>query len=308
MKQKLRLLLPTLLLLQNCMAVGQTRHVTKQENLVYGMISGMALLMDVYQPEKSNHRAILYINGSAWGYAYQQVYNQPSLKEDYTSDTAYSGKWAQALVQKGYTLFIINHRFAPSFGFPEIFYDCQRAVRFIRYHAKNFKIDPNHIGVMGHSSGAYLSALLGVTDTLVAKPETGIDSVSSKVQAVVALATPFDLSDFNRREDSSMARDFIAQVLINYLKELPEKKDGEFVLSGRYAQASPVTYVSSDDAPFLIYYSDDDPLIPARQGPAMYQKLKAAGIATRLVLRRKESHTPSPDMEEVDKWFKQYLK
>ena len=82
--------------------------------------------MDIYQPEKSNHVGIIFINGSGFGYlnGYQKVYNQVPLKEDYYLDSTYGGKWAQMLVAKGYTIFFINHRFALGFHFPDIFYDC----------------------------------------------------------------------------------------------------------------------------------------------------------------------------------------
>ncbi len=129
----------------------QNPKVIKHENVVYGMIAGMALLMDVYQPEKNNHLGIVYIVGSGFGAPalYQKIYNQVPLKDDYFLDSAYSGKWIKILNNEGYTVFVINHRFAPPFHFPEIFYDCQRAVRFIRYGAKTYSIDANHIGAMG---------------------------------------------------------------------------------------------------------------------------------------------------------------
>lgn len=48
------------------------------------MISGMALLMDVYQPEDSNQMGIIYIAGSGFGFGedYQKIYNQFPLKDD----------------------------------------------------------------------------------------------------------------------------------------------------------------------------------------------------------------------------------
>ena len=90
--------------------------------------------------------------------------------------------------------------------------------------------------------------------------------------------------------------------------ELPQLYKNEFVSSGKYAQASPLSFISKDDAPFLIYYSDDDPVIPAREATLIYQKLKENNVPVKIVLKPKEGHLPKPDMEEVDKWFKQYLK
>src|SRR5690242_4451712 len=187
---------------------GQGQKAIVHQNVVYGMISGMALLMDVYQPAKSNHLGIIYIPGSAYGMVdiYEREYNQVPLKDDYLLDTAYSGKWAHELVSKGYTVFVINHRFTPAFHYPDIFYDCQRAVRFIRYNAKKYGIDPNHIGAMGHSSGACLSSMLGVRDTVIKKTESPVDGMSSRVQTVVALAPGvFDFLDLVKNPDTIAA-------------------------------------------------------------------------------------------------------
>ena len=35
-------------------------------NIVYGMHSGLALLLDVHQPDHSNGHGVIYINGSGW--------------------------------------------------------------------------------------------------------------------------------------------------------------------------------------------------------------------------------------------------
>jgi len=37
--------------------------------------------------------------------------------------------------------------------------DLQRAIAYTRYHAKDWNIDPNKIGVIGFSAGAHLSAM-----------------------------------------------------------------------------------------------------------------------------------------------------
>ena len=297
-----------LLLIMSSATFGQTNKIIKKGNIVYGSVSNLALLMDVYQPERSNNKAIIFIHGSAWGYVYPKGYEQPQLKEDYNTDTSYGGKWVRSLLQKGYSVFVINHRFVPQFQFPEIFADCQRAVRFVRYHAKEYNIDPAHIGAMGHSSGGNLSAMLGVADGI--KPGAkGIDSLSASVQAVVTLATPFDLADINKPEDSAVDRSFVLSVVNAYLGGLPGiDGNGGFVSNQKSAAASPPYHVTKDDAPMLIYYSDDDPVIPVRHQISMYNKLKETGVPVKLVERKNQGHGPMPDMEEVDTWFKQHLK
>lgn len=289
-------------------AVSQQTKNRKIENVIYGMASGTALLMDVYTAANPKHKAIIFIPGSAWGFPYPQNYDQPQLKDDVIFDSNYVGKWIKALVQDGFTVFVINHRFTPQFHYRDIIKDCERAVKYVRYNAKEFNIDPNHIGAMGHSSGANLVSMLGVKDDDATKSKSPVDSVSSKVQAVVTLAAPFDLSDINQMEDSLMANNYILAAIDAYMDGLPALKNGAFILSGKYADASPYSFVTKDDAPALIFYSDNDPVIATRQAKKMYEKLQQNNIPSKLIVSHKAGHEPIPDMKVVGNWFDQYLK
>ncbi len=289
-------------------AFSQKQQYKQTDNVVYGMVSGTALLMDVYQPSSANDKAILYIPGSGFGIGYEDHYNQFSLKDDVILDSAYTGKWVHALVEKGYTVFVINHRFTPRFQFADIFNDCKQAVRYIRSHAKQYNVDPVNIGAMGHSSGGNLSSLLGTADENHTTAKGKEDSISFRVQAVVALATPFDLSDYNRLQDTAIIFDLIEPMQKTYLGSLPAQQNGQPLLTGIYADASPLALVSKEDAPTLIYYSDNDPLIPTRQSQNMYKILQKNHVPTAIFLSSQSVHNPIPDMNEVDKWFKKYLK
>lgn len=307
--KRIKLLLPLLVIATtNLKSLSQEASFKKIENVVYGMVSGAALLMDVYVPSKTNHKGIVFIPGSAWGFAYPINYNQESLKDDITLDSNYAGKWEKSLVENGYTVFVINHRFSPKFQFQDIIEDCRRAVRYIRYNAAEFMIDPVHIGAMGHSSGANLASVLGVSDSTYFANKSAVDSVSSKVQAVVALAAPFNLADIDKPEDSTMDNNFVLSAITAYMGSLPAKKTGDFVLSGKYINASPYALVTKDDAPTLIYYSDDDPVISTRQANNMYERLVQSSVPAKIVLSRNTGHNPLPNMTEVCNWFEKYLK
>ena len=306
--KKSKCVLLFIFLLQSLILFAQVNKITKQENVIYGMVSGAALLMDIYQPSPSNHMGILVIPGSAYGYVYEDFYGQQELKTDYLQDSNYLGKWAQALAQDGYTVFVINHRFAPAFHAPEIIADCRRAVRFIRFNAGKYAIDSKKIGAFGHSSGASLSAFLGVSDTIIQNTEDPVERVSSKVQAVVTLAAPFDLSDFNKKADTAIDNSFDLKMMESFMGELPPLNEDTFFLSGKYAAASPLAQVSKNAAPMLIYYSDNDPLIPQRQAQNMYRKLRENGVPSKIIMTTQTGHTPLPDMNEVDTWFREYLK
>lgn len=288
--------------------VTQATEVKKFENVVYGMVSGASLTMDIYKPEHSNKIGIITIPGTAYGYAYSTDYNQSSITENFAKDSLYFGKYALMLVEKGYTIFVINHRLAPAFRYTDIFEDCQRAVRFIRFNADKFDINPNNIGAFGYSSGATLCSMLGVKDLDKNISQTGIDAVSSKVQSVVTLAARFDLTDFNKKEDTAIQNPIITRVLFNYIGELPMADNNGYIFSGKHAEASPLTYVDKEDASFLIYSAYNDPLVPHRQETNMYKKLISNGVEAKLNLSNEGGHFPVPNLQEIDNWFLKHLK
>src|SRR5215218_213913 len=76
-------------------------------NVVYGMYSGLALLLDVYVPDRPNGYGVVFISGSGW--SAPLGYGAPGLKSMQVSD------WSPELLGAGYTVFAINHRATPRF-------------------------------------------------------------------------------------------------------------------------------------------------------------------------------------------------
>ena len=60
--------------------------------------------------------------------------------------------------------------------------------------------------------------------------------------------------------------------------------------------ASPLTYISSDDPPFLILHSSDDPVVPSSSSQTVYEDLRAAGVPATLVIVDHDKHHFLPDM------------
>ena len=115
-----------------------------EKNVVYGMYSGLALLMDVYRPDAPNGFGLVVIPGSGWEAPLD--FNAEQLKESYEIQTILG---IESIVNAGYTAFVINHRATPRFKYPAPIEDAQRAVRFVRHHADTYGIDPARIGPVG---------------------------------------------------------------------------------------------------------------------------------------------------------------
>ncbi|HEX3048560.1 MAG TPA: alpha/beta hydrolase [Bacillota bacterium] len=79
---------------------------------------------------------------------------------------------AEWLNEIGITAFILNYRLLP---YPPIaaVKDAVRAVRYLRYHAQEFDIDPDRIGMIGFSGGGNFSASVGTSfDNEIIEPNS----------------------------------------------------------------------------------------------------------------------------------------
>lgn len=170
---------------------------------------------------------------------------------------------ARGLAERGYTTAAISYRLAPQDTFPAQIHDCQAAVRWLRTNAAKFKVDPDRIGGYGYSAGGHLVALLGALDDDDFREE-GVpkDAPSARLQIVVAGGAP---CDFRMLPSDS-------QRLAYWLGGTPADKPDA------YRQASPATYVTSDDPPMFFFHGGADEIVPIRSPKQMVEKLQAAGV------------------------------
>ena len=260
-------------------------------NIVFGNVANASLLMDVFRPSQPNGIGIIFISGGGWGWPDKQQYfhdyDDPPLRKDAQLDYKMAGRLVQGLVARGYTVFSIDNRFVPETHFPGIFYDAQRAVRFIRASAARYGIDPQKLGAIGHSSGAHLASLLGVKDTVIDDPKhRPYQQGSSQVQAVVDLAGPMDMS----------------------MLGVPEHRREFEPIFGPAPAASPITFVTARSAPMLIYQGEKDPIVLKESATMMAARLKEAGVPYQLNMRPNQGHSPDYDLDEIDAWFRRFLK
>lgn len=273
--RNLAVLIIALMLLSACGKV-QSKSSTEpgakiDRNVVYGMYSGLALVMDVYYPEKPNGYGIVFISGSGWT-------RELSLDATPLTQTGQETIYAVPLQQAGYTVFNLNHRAAPRFRYPAPVEDVQRAVRFIRHNAGEFGIHAKHIGAMGGSSGAHLVSMLATMDgNGDPNDPSAVNRESAKVQCVVTRAAPMDLREnpeaplFGFRGNAAKPGTVEKKMLID---------------------ASPITYVSADDPPFLLIHGDADPVVPYEWSVSMHKALNEAGVKAELMTVPGGGHGP----------------
>lgn len=86
---------------------------------------------------------------------------------------------AQWLNSFGYDAFVVDYRVSP-YRHPVELTDANRAVRFVRFHASEYGINPRKIGVLGFSAGGHLAASASLHCEKIENPADEIDRSSAK--------------------------------------------------------------------------------------------------------------------------------
>lgn len=230
-------------------------EIENRTDVVYGTVDGEDLLLDLALPKglEGPAPALIFIHGGGW---------QGGKRQDFAPMT-------REFAASGYVAATITYRLAPSHPFPAQVEDCKCAVRWMRAHSGELKIDPERLGVLGGSAGGHLATMLGVMDTADGlEGEGGWPDQSSKVQAVVNFVGPVNLiGDFPEISDN---------ILKVFLNGTPEERED------LYRQASPITYVNKGDAPMLVFAGTKDPLVPFDQAIQMVSALDKAEVPGRV--------------------------
>jgi len=202
--------------------------------------------LDYAAPAESNSPlpAIVMIHGGGW------------IEGDKSSFIPYCVAWAQ----RGYFVATINYRLAKKDRptFPEAISDCKCAVRWLRAHATELKIDPKRIGAYGNSAGGHLALMLDILSKET-QSKLGIDfegdgpwkDQSSDVCSVVSDSGPVNL-DPNVLGNGGLRGDY--DLLFGSKTPPPD----------RVAAGSPVTYApqARGFSPFLMLYGSLDGQVP----------------------------------------------
>ncbi len=86
----------------------------------------------------------------------------------------------EMLNRGGYSAVMLNYRVAP-YAHPVFNLDAQRAIRTIRFHAAEWKIDPEKIGTIGFSAGGHLCCMTALCYDDGLPEGDAIDRVSCRI-------------------------------------------------------------------------------------------------------------------------------
>lgn len=245
--------------------------VIKVADQTYAQYGTRCLKLDLYLPssQRQGERfpTVIIVHGGGW---------RSGFRSEFVP-------MASRLAQRGYAAVTISYRLSGEALYPAAIHDTRAAVRWVRAHANDYRLDPNRFALAGGSAGGQIASLAGVTGNLDRfDPGAANSSVSSAVQAIVSID---GLSDFTSEA---------ARVNEDDPKKNPSAAGMWF--GGRYAEksalwaeASPIRYVHAGMPPILFVDSAQPRFAVGRD--EMIEKMKVVGADSEVVFIKDTPHS-----------------
>jgi acetyl esterase/lipase len=245
--------------------------VTVERDIVFHEVADVQLKLDLAKPDGPGpFPAVVCIHGGAW--------QRGSRTHLSVANALFNGRsLIEQIAERGYVVVSVSYRLAPKFTFPAQIEDVKASVRWVRNNAAKYRIDPARVAGVGFSAGGHLVNLLGTTDPKDELEGPALkDAPSTRLKAVVSYFGPTDfLAHENQPREAleGMEKYFLKPFLGVTFTENPEA----------YKKASPITYVTADDPPFLFFHGTRDPLVPMDQSHRMAKKLQSVGVSAKVI-------------------------
>lgn len=217
--------------------------------------------LDVYCPENANGAAVVICPGG--GYR--------GLAQDHEGKQI-----AQYYTSIGVSAFVLTYRHGGNgYHHPIPLNDAKRAIRWVRDHAEEYRIDPNRIGITGFSAGGHLaSSAATLFDKGNPDAEDKIDRASSRPNFLVLGYPVISLSDT-----------FIHQGSRNNLLG-PDKQNDNTLAN----QLSSQNNVTPETPPTFIFQTDEDTVVPAENAVSFYLALRKNKVPAEMHIYQNGPH------------------
>ncbi len=247
--------------------------------VVYGTGGGRELRLALYVPSHGGgpFPAVVFVHGGGWR----------------SGSASHFSRQAMILAEAGYVSACIEYRLTGEAPFPAQIEDVKCAIRFLRAHAVQYKVDKTRIAVAGGSAGGHL-ALLAASSGGDARLEGngGWQDQLSGVQAGAGFNPVVKLEH--------KGRGLGLQLIGTGYERNPQA----------YRAAEPETYLDPDDPPVIVLHGTADVTVPYGEAVYYVSKLRSLGIAAELHTAFDVGHAwfnKSPYMEQTTQSFLKFL-
>jgi len=172
---------------------------------------------------------------------------------------------ASYLNSLGIAAFVLRSRLGPRYHHPIELGDAQRAIRTLRAHAAEWRLDPARIGIMGFSAGGHLAMTASTKfDAGNAGAADSVDRANSRPDFTVLGYPVISMTEAWTHQGSKN----------NLLGATPELELARSV-SGELS-------VTKQTPPTFLFHTNADTAVPAENSVAYYLALRKAGVPAEL--------------------------
>ena len=163
---------------------------------------------------------------------------------------------AQWLNAHGIAAIVLKYRLGPTYHHPIELGDAQRAIRYVRSHAVQMGVAPDHIGMLGFSAGGHLTATAGTKfDAGNTSASDAIDKVSSRPDFLVLCYAVISMEEGTAHTGS-------VKYLLGDAPTAEQRKD-----------MSADEQVTAQTPPTFLWSTTDDATVPVNNTVLFYQAL-----------------------------------
>jgi acetyl esterase/lipase len=180
---------------------------------------------------------------------------------------------ASYLNSLGVAAFVLRYRLGPRYHHPIELGDAQRAIRYVRSHATEWRLDPARIGIIGFSAGGHLAMTASTKfDAGAAGAADAVDRVSSRPDFAV-LGYPV-ISMTEEWTHKGSRTNLLGE---NFDPELAKSLSGERA-------------VTRDTPPTFLFQTTEDTTVPAENAVHYYLALRKAAVPAEMHVFEKGPH------------------
>jgi acetyl esterase len=218
-----------------------------KQDIEFAKVGEVVLTLDAFVPEgQGPFLTCILVHGGGFTKGDKQSFIKPLF---------------EPLSKAGFTWFTINYRLAPQHAWPACAVDVATAVKWVRAHAAEYKVDTKRIALIGESAGGHLVSWAGVTG-----------SGDTAVAAVVPFYAPHDLVLQVKKRNA-----------LGGLAGLIGMEEVNDASLKRVAEISPINHIKPGLPPFLQIHGDADVQVPHEQSVLFQSQMKAVGNVCELI-------------------------
>ncbi|MGB0480516.1 MAG: alpha/beta hydrolase [Flavobacteriaceae bacterium] len=228
-----------------------TPEVIASNAVVYKTIGDVALNLHIYNPknfdEKKTHNVIIFFHGGGWNNGSHKAFKRQSM---------YFASRGMVAISAEYRL-KNTHGTTPY----DAVEDAKSAIRFVRKHANELKINPKTITAGGGSAGGHLAVSCG-------------------------LLKMWD----NSSEELSISSKPNALVLLNPVLDLGPDRFAHKRFGNDYKSLSPIHNISKNAPPTIILVGTEDRILPVPIVKDYKSRMESLGNRCDVVLYEGQGH------------------